>query len=72
MMMAFLLHLASILPFSMRYDGPLLKSIKSWLRNFHNSMAALDLLMDFSSKFISHGTIQPIEVSLMGKRKRIA
>jgi len=51
---------------------PLLRSIGSWLHNFHNSKATLDLLMVLSSKFVSPGTIQPIKVGLMGERRCIA
>jgi hypothetical protein len=50
---------------------PLLKIIESWLHNFHSSKTKLDLLMVLSSKFVNPGTIQPIEVSLMGERKYI-
>jgi hypothetical protein len=72
MMMAFLLHLASIPPLPMKFGGPLLRNLKSWLHNFHNSKVALDLLMVLSSKFVSLGTIQPIKVGLMGERRCIA
>jgi hypothetical protein len=72
MLMASLLHLASIFPLPMRFGGPLLKSFGSWLHNFHTSKAALDLLMVLPSKFLSLGTIQPIKVGLMGGKKCIA
>jgi hypothetical protein len=35
----------------------LLKSVGSWLGNFHNSKVASDLLMVFSSNFVSLGAI---------------
>jgi hypothetical protein len=72
MMMAYLLHLASILPLPMRFGGPLLKSVESWLHNFHNYRVASDLLMVLSSKFISPKTIYPIIVGLMCEKRCIA
>jgi hypothetical protein len=40
--------------------------------HFHSSKVASDLLMVLSSKSISLGTIQPITIGLMGRRKCIA
>ncbi len=45
MTMAYLLHLASILPLPMKFIDPLFNSDKFWQHSFHNSKDALDLLM---------------------------
>jgi len=69
MMMAYLLHFASILPLPMKFIGPLLSVDGFWQHNFHNSKVTLDLLMVHSSKFISLRTIHPIVASLMGGKR---
>jgi len=51
---------------------PLLGSDKFWQHKFHNSKAALDLLMGPSSKSINLRTIYPIKLGLMGENKCIA
>jgi len=50
---------------------PLLGSDKFWQHKFHNSKAALDLLMGPSSKSINLRTIHPIILGLMGENKCI-
>jgi hypothetical protein len=72
MMMAYVLHLASILPLSMKFVGPLLNNNGFMQHNFHNSRVALDLLMGPSSKSINLGTICPIIIGLMGRKRSIA
>jgi hypothetical protein len=72
MMMAYLLHLASILSLLMRFVGPLLNNEKFLQQKFHNFRVTLDLLMGPSSKSINLRTIHPIILGLMGENKCIA
>jgi len=67
-MIVFSLHLASILSLSTKFHDLSLKNNKSKLCNFCNSRGALDLLTNFSLKFVSIGTILPIGTNLMHKK----
>jgi hypothetical protein len=40
--------------------------------SFRNFKFALDLLMGFSSKFVSLGTMHPILIGLMGRKRSTA
>ncbi len=71
-MMAYLLHFTSSMSLWIRFVNPLLSSDKFWQHKFHNSKAALDLLMGPSSKSINFKTIHPIILGLMGEKKCIA
>jgi hypothetical protein len=70
--MAYLFHLASVIPLSTRSNGPLSRNDEFLLCRFYNFKATLDLLMGPSSKFISLGTMCPIKAILMGGKKCIA
>lgn len=70
-MMESLLHFVSILSLSMKFGDLMLRNDGFWVHNSRNFKVALDLLMVHLSKSISHGTIQPIEVCLMGGRRFI-